>query len=308
MGRHPHAAAAASATARRSERDALDGDPRSPAAHIPDALGRGARTDDAGARAGARVACAAPRRAHAALDIRHQERAMTVAGSFADSGGAVDRRAPRPQPGRGLRRPDRAARRRQLAGRVRHGRCCRGPARQRLRPSGRSHAQPMRRFAARRVRAWLDPGRGARRLGEAGAAEQPLQHQPRVPLGPRSSPDPSRAASSASPRQERTARARPQCRLRATTEPAIAPRSRRRRSCGRSRGPDPECGGGNSIETLRRSFDDLDRALVEPGEADARVDGADRDEQHPLTPDQCRDEARVLLDVDDHLEVTLAAR
>ena len=113
MGRHPH---------RRSggERDgeAVESAMRwteildLAAAHVPNALGRGAGPDDACARAGAGVARPAPRRAHGSA--RHPP------SGAGDDGRPLlrrlrrrgDRRAARPQPRGGLRRPDRAARRR----------------------------------------------------------------------------------------------------------------------------------------------------------------------------------------------------
>jgi hypothetical protein len=48
---------------------------------------------------------------------------------------------------------------------------------------------------------------------------------------------------------------------------------------------------------------DVDGAVLEATKVDARVDRADRHEEHPLALDLARDEARILLDVDDHLEV-----
>ena len=48
---------------------------------------------------------------------------------------------------------------------------------------------------------------------------------------------------------------------------------------------------------------DVDGAVLQPAEVDARVDRADRDEEHALALDLARNEARVLLDVHDHLEV-----
>ena len=48
---------------------------------------------------------------------------------------------------------------------------------------------------------------------------------------------------------------------------------------------------------------DVHRVTLEPGEVDAGLDVADRDEQHTLAANRRRDEARVLLEVDDHLVV-----
>ena len=86
----------------------------------------------------------------ASLDLNHQERVMRIARGIADGGGGVVVVAPRPQPGRGVRRPD-------LPASPRAGRHDRhsvddapGPdPRGRLRPAHARDAQPGRRVAAR---------------------------------------------------------------------------------------------------------------------------------------------------------------